>query len=100
VFAAAAGPGLGAPGQAAAVLAGPAGGHRLRESLCQLLNLARYQAGDLPGALAAYHATRRALASGLGADPGPALRGLLQQNATPPCIPNPLGRALLTTNPP
>jgi hypothetical protein len=59
--------------------AGPAAGHRLRESLCQLLMLACYQAGDLPGALAAYHATRQALAAGLGADPGPALRGLLQQ---------------------
>jgi DNA-binding SARP family transcriptional activator len=70
---------LGRPGQAAAVLAGPADGHRLRESLCQLLMLARYQAGDLPGALAAYHGTRQALAEGLGTDPGPALRGLLQQ---------------------
>ena len=70
---------LGRPGQAAAVLAGPAGGHRLRESLCQLLMLARYQAGDLPGALAAYHVTRQALAEGMGADPGASLSGLLQQ---------------------
>jgi DNA-binding SARP family transcriptional activator len=70
---------LGRPGQAAAVLAGPADGHRLRESLCQLLMLARYQAGDLPGALAAYHVTRQALADGMGTDPGPALSGLLQQ---------------------
>lgn len=71
--------GLGQPGQAAAALAGLAAGHRLRESLAQLLMLARYQAGDLPGALAAYHGTRRALADGLGADPGPALTGLLAQ---------------------
>jgi DNA-binding SARP family transcriptional activator len=70
---------LGRPGQAAGALAGPAAGHQLRESLCQLLMLARYQAGDLPGALAAYHATRHALAAQLGADPGPALAGLLQQ---------------------
>jgi DNA-binding SARP family transcriptional activator len=70
---------LGRPGQAAGALAGPAAGHRLRESLCQLLMLACYQAGDLPGALAAYHATREALAAELGADPGPALSGLLQQ---------------------
>jgi DNA-binding SARP family transcriptional activator len=70
---------LGRPGQAAGALAGPAAGHRLRESLCQLLMLARYQAGDLPGALAAYHGTRQALADGLGASPGPALAGLLQQ---------------------
>ena len=62
---------LGRPGQAAAALAGPAAGHRLRESLCQLLMLARYQAGDLPGALAAYHRTCQALADGLGTDPGP-----------------------------
>jgi DNA-binding SARP family transcriptional activator len=70
---------LGCPSQAAAALAGPAAEHRLRESLCQLLMLARYQAGDLPGALAAYHGTRQALAAELGADPGPALSGLLQQ---------------------
>jgi DNA-binding SARP family transcriptional activator len=70
---------LGRPGLAAGVLAGPAAGHRLRESLCQLLMLACYQAGDLPGALAAYHGTRQALAAGLGADPGPALSGLLRQ---------------------
>jgi DNA-binding SARP family transcriptional activator len=70
---------LGRPGEAAAVLAGPADGHRLRESLCQLLMLARYQAGDLPGALAAYHGTRQALATELGIGPGPALSGLLQQ---------------------
>jgi DNA-binding SARP family transcriptional activator len=70
---------LGRPGQAAAALAGPAAGHPLRESLCQILMLARYQAGDLPGALAAYHDTRRALAAELGTDPGPALAGLLQQ---------------------
>jgi DNA-binding SARP family transcriptional activator len=70
---------LGRPGQAAGALAGPAAGHRLRESLCQLLMLARYQAGDLPGALAAYHRTRQALADGLGASPGPALARLLQQ---------------------
>jgi DNA-binding SARP family transcriptional activator len=70
---------LGRPGQAAAALAGPAAGHQLRESLCQLLMLARYQAGDLPGALAAYHGTRQALASQLGTDPGPALSGLLRQ---------------------
>jgi DNA-binding SARP family transcriptional activator len=70
---------LGLPGQAAVALAGPAAGHRLRESLCQLLMLACYQAGDLPGALAAYHGTRQALAAGLGADPGPALNGLLEQ---------------------
>ena len=70
---------LGRPGQAAAALAGPAAEHRLRESLCQLLMLARYQAGDLPGALAAYHDTRRALAAELGTDPGPALAGLLGQ---------------------
>jgi DNA-binding SARP family transcriptional activator len=41
--------------------------------------LARYQAGDLPGALAAYHHTRAALAAELGTDPGPALAGLLGQ---------------------
>jgi DNA-binding SARP family transcriptional activator len=70
---------LGRPGQAAAALAGPAAGHRLRESLCRLLMLARYQAGDMPGALAAYHGTRQALADGLGTDPGPALSGLLRQ---------------------
>jgi DNA-binding SARP family transcriptional activator len=70
---------LGRPRQAAAGLAGPAAGHRLRESLCQLLMLARYQAGDLPGALAAYHGTRQALAAELGTDPGPALSSLLQQ---------------------
>jgi DNA-binding SARP family transcriptional activator len=70
---------LGRPGRAAGALAGPAAGHRLRESLCRLLMLARYQAGDLPGALEAYHATRRALAGELAADPGPALAGLLQQ---------------------
>lgn len=70
---------LGRPGQAAGALAGLAAGHRLRESLCQLLMLASYQAGDLPGALAAYHATRRALADELGTDPGPALTGLLRQ---------------------
>jgi DNA-binding SARP family transcriptional activator len=70
---------LGRPGQAAGALAGPAAGHRLRESLCQLLMLACYQAGDLPGALAAYHGTRQALADALGADPGPALSGLLEQ---------------------
>jgi DNA-binding SARP family transcriptional activator len=70
---------LGRPGQAAAALAGPAAGHRLREGMCQLLMLARYQAGDLPGALAAYHGTRQALAAELGTDPGAALSGLLQQ---------------------
>jgi DNA-binding SARP family transcriptional activator len=70
---------LGRPGQAAETLTGPAAGHRLRESLCQLLMLACYQAGDLPGALAAYHATRQALAAELGADPSPALSSLLQQ---------------------
>ena len=70
---------LGRPGQAAGALAGPAAGHRLRESLCQLLMLACYRAGDLPGALAAYHGTREALAAELGTDPGPALSGLLQQ---------------------
>lgn len=70
---------LGRPGEAAAALAGLAAGHELRESLCQLLMLARYRAGDLPGALAAYHATRQALAAELGADPGPALTGLLEQ---------------------
>jgi DNA-binding SARP family transcriptional activator len=70
---------LGRPGHAAGALAGPAAGHRPRESLCQLLMLACYQAGDLPGALAAYHGTRKALADGLGTDPGPALSGLLQQ---------------------
>ena len=70
---------LGRPRQAAAALAGPSAGHRLRESLCQLLMLARYQAGDLPGALDAYHGTRQALATELGTDPGPALSGLLRQ---------------------
>jgi DNA-binding SARP family transcriptional activator len=70
---------LGRPGQAAAALAGPAAGHRLREGLCQLLMLARYQAGDLPGALAAYHGTREALAAELGTDPGTAISSLLQQ---------------------
>lgn len=70
---------LGRPAQAAGALAGPAAGHRLRESLCQLLMLACYQAGDMPGALAAYHATREALAAELGTDPGPALSGLVQQ---------------------
>jgi DNA-binding SARP family transcriptional activator len=70
---------LGRPGQAAGALAGPAAGHRPRESLCQLLMLARYQAGDLPGALEAYHATRQALASELGAAPGAALAALLEQ---------------------
>jgi DNA-binding SARP family transcriptional activator len=70
---------LGRAGQAAAALAGPAAGHRLRESLCELLMLARYQAGDLPGALTAYHDTRQALAAELGTDPGSALSGLLQQ---------------------
>jgi DNA-binding SARP family transcriptional activator len=70
---------LGRPGQAAGALAGPAARHRLRESLCQLLMLACYRAGDLPGALAAYHGTRQALAAELGTDPGPALSGLLQQ---------------------
>jgi DNA-binding SARP family transcriptional activator len=70
---------LGRPGQAVAALAGLAIGHQLRESLCQLLMLARYQAGDLPGALDAYHRTRHALASELGTDPGPALSGLFRQ---------------------
>lgn len=70
---------LGRPAQAAAALAAPAAGHVLRESLCQLIMLARYQAGDLPGALAAYHRTRRALAVSLGADPGPSLASLLEQ---------------------
>jgi SARP family transcriptional regulator, regulator of embCAB operon len=70
---------LGRPGQAAAALAGPSAGHQLRESLCQLLMLARYQAGDLPGALDAYHGTRQARATELGTDPGPALSGLLRQ---------------------
>lgn len=69
----------GRPGQAAGALAVPAAGHRLRESLCQLLMLACYQAGDLPGALAAYHGTRQALATELGTRPGPVLSGLLQQ---------------------
>jgi DNA-binding SARP family transcriptional activator len=71
--------GLGRPGRAAGALAGPAAGHRLRESLCQLLMLACYRAGDLPGALAAYQGTRQALAAELGTRPGPALSGLLQQ---------------------
>ena len=70
---------LGLPGQAAGALAGLATGHRLRESLCQLLMLACYQAGDMSGALAAYHGTRQALATELGTGPGPALSGLLQQ---------------------
>jgi DNA-binding SARP family transcriptional activator len=70
---------LGRPGRAAGALAGPAAGHQLRESLCQLLMLARYQAGDLPGALAAYHGTRQALAAELGTSPGPMLSGLFQQ---------------------
>jgi len=70
---------LGLPGQAAGALAGQGAGHELRESLCQLLMLARYQAGDLPGALAAYHATRQALAGQLGTGPSPALAGLLAQ---------------------
>jgi len=70
---------LGRPGQAVTALAALAAGHQLRESLCRLLMLARYQADDLPGALDAYHRTRRALAAELGADPGPALSGLLRQ---------------------
>jgi DNA-binding SARP family transcriptional activator len=70
---------LGRPGEAAAALAGPAAGHRLRESLCQLLMLARYQAGDLPGALQAYHGTRQALADERGTDPGPAVGRLFRQ---------------------
>jgi DNA-binding SARP family transcriptional activator len=70
---------LGRPGQAAAALVRPAAEHQLRESMCELLMLARYQAGDMPGALVAYHATRQVLAAELGADPGPALTGLLQQ---------------------
>ena len=86
---------LGRPGQAAAALAGPAAGHRLRESLCRLLMLARYQVGDLPGALAAYHGTRRALAAELGTDPGPALSGLLQQILRrDPCLDPPATAAL------
>jgi len=86
---------LGRPGQAAAALAGPAAGHRLRESLCQLLMLARYQVGDLPGALAAYHGTRQALAAELGTDPGPALSGLLQQILRrDPCLDPPATAAL------
>jgi DNA-binding SARP family transcriptional activator len=85
---------LGQPGQAAGALAGPAAGHRLRESLCQLLMLACYQAGDLPGALAAYHRTRQALAAELGADPGPALSGLLQQILQrDPCLDSPASAA-------
>jgi SARP family transcriptional regulator, regulator of embCAB operon len=89
---------MGEPGQAAGALAGPAAGCPLRESMCQLLMLARYQAGNLPGALAAYHATRQALAGDLGADPGPELAGLLQQVlrrdpslAPPPRRPGPAG---------
>jgi DNA-binding SARP family transcriptional activator len=70
---------LGRPGQAVAALADLAIGHQLRESLCQLLMLARYQAGDLPGALDAYHRTRHALAAELGTDPGPDLSGLFRQ---------------------
>jgi DNA-binding SARP family transcriptional activator len=70
---------LGRPGPAAAALTGPAAAHPLRESLCQLLMTAAYQAGDLPGALTAYHATRHALAADLGTDPGPALTALLRQ---------------------
>lgn len=86
---------LGRPGQAATALAGPAAGHRLRESLCQLLVLARYQAGDLPGALAAYHGTRQALAAELGTDPGPALTCLLQQILRrDPCLDPPATTAI------
>jgi DNA-binding SARP family transcriptional activator len=85
---------LGRPGQAAGALAGLAAGHRLREGICQLLMLARYQGGDLPGALAAYHCTRQALASELGTDPGPALSGLLQQMLRrDPCLDPPAAPA-------
>jgi DNA-binding SARP family transcriptional activator/tetratricopeptide (TPR) repeat protein len=47
-----------------------------RERGAGLLMRARYQSGDVAGALAAYEAVRRALAESLGLQPGPELRDL------------------------
>ena len=51
-------------------------GEPLRERSHALLIRARYQAGDVAGALAAFDAARRVLAEELGVEPGPELSGL------------------------
>lgn len=57
-------------------LAGPAAQHPLRERLIGLLMTAHYRAARQADALLLYEATRQALATELGVDPGPDLQEL------------------------
>jgi predicted ATPase/DNA-binding SARP family transcriptional activator/tetratricopeptide (TPR) repeat protein len=85
--------------------------HRYDEPLHALLIRALRDAGRPADALAAYETARRALAEGLGTDPGPELRtlhaGLLHQTAPPtptstpsPSTPSPSTRSASTPSPP
>jgi DNA-binding SARP family transcriptional activator len=67
---------LGEHGPLVAELEDIAGRYPNREHLHELLMLALYRSGRQADALAAYQRVRGALASELGIDPGPALRGL------------------------
>lgn len=62
--------------EVAGELAGLVRAHPLRERFHGLLMTALYRAGRPADALAAYRAAREVLASELGLEPGPALRGL------------------------
>ncbi|HEV1998244.1 MAG TPA: BTAD domain-containing putative transcriptional regulator, partial [Candidatus Dormibacteraeota bacterium] len=55
--------------------------HPLREGLVEQLMLAKRDAGDLPGALAAYHRMRRALDAELGVEPSERLRAVAAEIA-------------------
>ncbi|HEY3505800.1 MAG TPA: BTAD domain-containing putative transcriptional regulator [Actinocatenispora sp.] len=59
----------GSPEEAALTVTGPAAEHPMDERLCALAVRALYAAGRQADALAAYQATRRALADELGIDP-------------------------------
>ena len=67
---------LGRAAETAAELARLAAEHPLREETWRLLALALYQSGRQGDALAALRRARDHLATELGVDPGPALRGL------------------------
>ncbi len=67
----------------------------MRERAAALLMRARYRAGDVPGALAVYEATRRTLAEELGVEPGEELGKLQRQvlNRDRELTPLPAGQA-------
>ncbi len=78
----------GAGDEAAAELAGLVRDHPLRESLHELLMLARYRTGRPAEALDAFRQARRALVTELGVEPGSGLRQLhhriLAETVDPP----------------